>query len=162
MLETSYGIFKVLEIFTVLETSLEGFSRCWRLLLEIFRVREVSSGNFFGGIFTVLETSEFFRGDGDFFGGIFTVLEASLDGISFCWRLLLDIFTVLETSRISTVLEISSGIFTVLETFSEYFFGGIFMVLETSLGNFQSWRLLEIFTVLETSLEGFSRCWRLL
>ena len=40
------GIFMMLEtsswIFTVLETSLEGFSQCWRL---------------FGGIFTVLVTS---------------------------------------------------------------------------------------------------------
>ena len=44
---------------------------------------ETSSGNFLGGIFTVLETfSEFFLGAGDFFGGIFTVLETSLEGFS--------------------------------------------------------------------------------
>ena len=35
-------------IFTVLETSLEGFSQYWRLLLEIFTVLETSSEYFFG------------------------------------------------------------------------------------------------------------------
>ena len=43
----------------MLETSLEGFSWCWR----------------------VETNSEDFHGAGDFFGGIFTVLETSLD-----WR----------------------------------------------------------------------------
>ena len=41
------GIFTVLEIssliFTVLETSLEEFSRCWRLLLEILRSVRVAT-----------------------------------------------------------------------------------------------------------------------
>ena len=68
---------------------------------------ETSSGDFFRGIFILLETSS----------EIFTVLETALEGFSWCWRLLLEIFTVLKTS-------------------SEYFFGGIFMVLETSSGDF--------------------------
>ena len=46
-----------------------------------------SAGDFFGGIFTVLETSS----------GILTVLETFLDRFSRCWRLLLEIFKVLET-----------------------------------------------------------------
>ena len=46
----------------------------------------------------MLETSSGdFHGAGDFFGGIFTVLETSLEGFSWCWRLFLEIFLVLET-----------------------------------------------------------------
>ena len=57
------------------------------------------AGDFFGRIFTMLETSGDFHVAGDFsgyfqhardfLGGIFTVLETSLEGFSRCWRLLL-------------------------------------------------------------------------
>ena len=60
------------------------------------------------GIFTQVETSGDFHGARAFFGGIFTVLEissgiftvpeTSLEEFSRCWRLLLQIFTVLEVS----------------------------------------------------------------
>ena len=85
----------------MLETSLEGFSRCWRLLWRDFH----GAGDFLGGILTVLETSRIFKvldtSYGDFFRGISTVLETSLgdfhnagDFYSWCWRLLREIFTV--------------------------------------------------------------------
>ena len=75
----------------------------------IFVVLEMASGDFhcagyfFGGIFTMLETSSGIftmleTSSVDFFGGIFTVLETSLEGFSWCSRLLLEIFMVLETS----------------------------------------------------------------
>ena len=35
---------------------------------------------------------------GYFFGGIFTVLDTSLEGFSLCWRLLLENSTVLGTA----------------------------------------------------------------
>ena len=75
----------------------------------IFTVLETYSGDFFGGIFTVLETS-----------GIFTVLESSLEGFSRCWRLL----------GFSRYWRLLLEILMVPETSSEDFFGRIFMVLE--------------------------------
>ena len=91
MLEISSGIF------TVPETSLEEFSRCLILLLQIFTVLETSGDfhgaeDFFEWIFMVLETSS----------GIFTAFETSLEDFhgagDFIWRFLWRIFTVLETS----------------------------------------------------------------
>ena len=99
----------------MLETSLKGFSWCWRLLRRDFHSAEDFwdfhfAGDLFRGIFTVLETSlADFQGAGDFFGGIFTVLE-------------------------------TSGIFTVLDTSSGDFFGEFSRccrhLLETSLEGF--------------------------
>ena len=138
-------------IFTVLETSLEGFSLCSRRLLGFSQCWRLLWRDFHGAV--------------DFFWRF-----------SRCWRLYWRDFTVLETSGIFPVLETSgdfhgasetgdffAGIFRVLEISS-----GIFMVLETSLEGFSlCWSLLlgiftvletsGIFTVLETSLEGLSR-----
>ena len=84
----------------MLETSLEGFSRCWRYLLG------------FSPYWRLLWRD--FHGAGDFFRRflqswrllleIFMVLETSLEGFSWCWRLLgfswgwelLEIFAVLD------------------------------------------------------------------
>ena len=58
----------------MLETSLEGFSLCWRLLRRDFHC----AGDFLERIFMVLETSSGdFHGAGDFFWRF-----------SRCWRLL--------------------------------------------------------------------------
>ena len=148
------------------ETSLDGFSRCWRLflgflqcwgLLKIFGVPETYSGDFhcveyfFGGIFKMLGTSS----------GFFTVLEISSgeyhgagdfwdfhDAGRLFWRLLWRNFH-------------GAGDFFLDFDGAGDFFGWIFRVLETSLeGVSRGWRLLlENNTVLATSLEGFSRCW---
>ena len=98
------GIFTVLETFswnfTVLETSLEGFSQCGRLLSRDFHC----AADFFGGVFTALETSSGeFRGAGDCFGRIFSAGDFFLDFYG-----------------------------------AGDFFGGIFTVLETSSGEFHS------------------------
>ena len=69
----------------MLETSLGGFSRCWRLLWRDFH----GAGDFFFD----------FHSSGDFFGGIFTVLETSPGDFKVCESSdsIEAIFKVLET-----------------------------------------------------------------
>ena len=99
----------------------------------IFTMLETSSVDFLGGIFNVLETSS-----GDFHGaetfGIFTVLGTSLEGFSRCWRLPWRDF---------------HGARDFFWRFSQFW---------RLLGFSWCWRLfLEIFVVLETSLDSYSR-----
>ena len=129
MLETSSRIFTVLEIFMVLATL--GNFQSWRLLLEIFMV-----------------------------------LETSLEGFSWCWRLLLG-FSLCLRLLLETSLEGFSRYSRFLLGFSQFwrllwrnfhsagdFFGEIFTVLETSSGDFKvcesSDSIEAIFKVLET------------